>query len=242
MFQTSFQNDPFSRAARQPAPLAQPRNSVTVEEVGDGEEFTTRSSRPLVEEPDEGTQYQPEAHARHSHDRESQPRRNHMQQPHFEQSYQESPMYARPARTHDQGQQLAAAIPRIHQQSRSIGSPMVSYSSSSSFVSYGGPGGMSFQRTQSARTGPGGVAEYSESYMDGQRGEGTSHHSRFIGDRGRTAQQSWSSNGRNGNQDILHNLDSQAADGFEQEWAGRSSGRLGSQPYGHRQALRGRMH
>ncbi|KAK9863575.1 hypothetical protein WJX84_005176 [Apatococcus fuscideae] len=168
MFQTSFQNDPFSRAARQPAPLAQPRNSVTVEEVGDGEEFTTRSSRPLVEEPDEGTH--------------------------------------------------------------------------SSFVSYGGPGGMSFQRTQSARTGPGGVAEYSESYMDGQRGEGTSHHSRFIGDRGRTAQQSWSSNGRNGNQDILHNLDSQAADGFEQEWAGRSSGRLGSQPYGHRQALRGRMH
>lgn len=40
---------------------AQPRhNNVTVEEVDDQEEFTTRASRPTVEEPDEGAHGPPQ--------------------------------------------------------------------------------------------------------------------------------------------------------------------------------------
>ncbi|KAK9861742.1 hypothetical protein WJX84_005500 [Apatococcus fuscideae] len=253
MFRAEFPADPF---ARQPAycqaPPSRPAQSVTIEEVEDHDDLPARLSKPLVEEPDEGNNSRSASGRRHSrpqtYQREPINSRTYQNAPGLarasyggqRQHHQPAPAYARPAQEAHQSRYIAAA--GHSQPAANYGQNMVSYSSSFSYSSYGGPGGNSFSRTQSSSVGPGGVAEYSESYSDGRRQESSSQHSRFIGNRGRTVQRAQSSNGQATSQDILHNLQNgRAADGFEQDWAGRSQGMLGPHSYSHAwQALPGR--
>ena len=83
-------------------------------------------------------------------------------------------------------------------------------------------------------------AEYIRAHMSDSWGQVPSQSASWM--QGRTAQRSWSTNGQGNSQNILHNLDGRhTADVFEQEWAGRSTARLGPQHYHQRQALPGRM-
>lgn len=106
----------------------------------------------------------------------------------------------------------------------------MSYSSSS--VSYGGPGGVTYSRQESARSGPGGVREHQVHQYDSRSGQEFAGMTRGIGDRGHTMARTRFQDGREEHMDQLHNMMEDEAPQFDEQWQRASNTLPGRQRRG----------
>lgn len=106
------------------------------------------------------------------------------------------------------------------------GATVYSYSSSSSFVSSGGPGGVTYSTSSTTRVGPGGVRETRATVEDGRTGTRKMTLARGLGDKERIMTRERDAHGRERAHDDLRGLQPEQAEAFDAQWQQQAAMRL----------------